>query len=170
MGWVLMTANFLLSGDTALYGISSPLAPSKLGDALFKQYVGWLPQSTLSWAHLQAVRQRPNRRAIGRDGRHAQGPVSSAQTAPRLSRTPPSDRHPNVRARMVGIRIGAIELLQSFYRAISRQGRFPNRVVRRLRRRGVQRATNALTKLRPRTPRCAGARFCADCVVAGKGP
>jgi len=30
MGWVLMTANFVLSGSTTSYGISNLIVPSKL--------------------------------------------------------------------------------------------------------------------------------------------
>lgn len=72
-----MTANFILSGDTAILWYQQPDSSMTIG--LFKQHLGYVPP--VDWPHLHALRQRSNRRSIGRDDRLAQGAVSSAQKA-----------------------------------------------------------------------------------------
>ena len=60
MGWVLITANFVLSGDTAILWYQQP--DSFLTIGLFKQHVGYVPP--VDWPHLHALRQRSNHRSI----------------------------------------------------------------------------------------------------------
>jgi len=53
MGWLLMTANFFFSLDTALHRISCAVAPSKLGYAISNWHSSWAylsaRQKAMAW-------------------------------------------------------------------------------------------------------------------------